>query len=129
MRWWLQKFLPIAIFAITMQAFSPVFAFAGFSSGQGDAVGRAMLCSAMAQNGGAEDAPQSQDGDALACCILCAPHVAHAIPPEPSDTSFLTIERALLPVSWAERDQIPPVRRSGLNAQARAPPVQVPVHG
>ena len=119
MRRRLRTFLPIVLVALLVQIFAPISASWAMSADLSDPLGVHAICAASSETGSGHSDQSGQHAD---CCVLCclshaggmlldAPHATVAKP-------FAHSSR----VVWFEAVNNLPAFRSGLLAQARAPP-------
>jgi len=115
------RFLPIAILAVTLNGFAPLFAFFAFASAVADPIRFAELCSEMKREGN-RSAP-AQQSPLGGCCGICAPVFGGTPLADTSSAAHVApIYPRLAAVSWSGHSPAGPVLRIDSNAKARAPP-------
>ena len=122
MRRRLEVFIPIVLFSIMVQLLAPIGAFRAFAHAVSDPLYLASICSGMAS---AHDGAQTSTGkpqQGANCCGFCCVGHGGVVAVDPPPLIFVVLQRQYQLIEWLEAaDQTPPMR-SGVHAQARAPP-------
>ena len=123
MRRRLETLIPIVLIAILVQIVAPIAAFRAIADATNDPLAMAAICTDMASMASAQnDQKPPATPHAHQCCAFCGAGHSGAVPVDPPQPVFVTLEREYQRISWLEAaDRIPAVR-TGSNAQARAPP-------
>jgi Protein of unknown function (DUF2946) len=125
MRRRLRKFLPIVLMALVVQILAPIAACWAAGVVASDPLAGAAICHDSSAAAPDNDSPTDQGGglhihDGL-CCLACGSHVGASLdtPPQPSiGVPYRCSKR----VVWYKFAPEPLGARSGVLAQARAPP-------
>lgn len=122
MRRWLERYCPIAVLALTLQALAPIIALAPLAAAPFDPLRHAALCADLALTGNG-DGPVYPGEASGGCCVLCAPLVGGpAVLDSPAPAAMLSPQRRFHRLVWHSAAAPPPAHRLHLNALARAPP-------
>jgi len=122
MRRWLQKFLPIALIALSVQVLVPIAACWAAAGAASDPLQSDEICHSLSGapdqgNQGGTDPRRHDD----ACIICCAAQAAASVD-TPQQTAFTVPYRQTAQVVWRVAAQDLSPSRIGSNTQARAPP-------
>ena len=120
----LEVLIPIVLVAILVQIVAPIAAFRAVADATSDPLAMAAICADMASMASAQDDQKSPANTRHAhqCCAFCGAGHGGAVPVNPPQPVFVTLERQYQRISWLEAaDRIPAIR-AGSNARARAPP-------
>ena len=124
MRRRLEVLIPIVLVAILVQIVAPIAAFRAVADATSDPLAMAAICTDMASMASSRDDQKTpaETPHAHQCCAFCGAGHGGAVPVNPPQPVFVTLERQYQRISWLEAaDRIPAIR-AGSNAQARAPP-------
>jgi hypothetical protein len=122
MRRRLEAFIPIVLFSIMVQLLAPIGAFRAFAHAVSDPLYMSSICSGMAS---AHDGSQTSTGkpqQGANCCGFCCVGHGGAVAVDPPPLIFVVLQRQYQLIKWLEAADQTPSMRSGVHAQARAPP-------
>jgi hypothetical protein len=124
MRRRLEVLIPIVLAAILVQIMAPIAAFRVVADATSDPLAMAAICTDMASMASARDDQNAPANTLHAhhCCAFCGAGHGSAVPVNPPQPVFVTLQRQYQRISWLEAADRMPVVRAGSNAQARAPP-------
>jgi hypothetical protein len=122
MRGRLEVLIPIVLAAILVQIMAPIAAFRAVADVTSDPLAMAAICTDMASMASAHQTSPANTQHAHQCCAFCGGGHGGAVPVNPPQPVFVTLQREYQRISWLEAANRIPVIRAGSNAQARAPP-------
>jgi len=120
----LEVLIPIVLVAILVQIVAPIAAFRAVADATSDPLAMAAICTDMASMASIPDDQKSPANaqHAHQCCAFCGAGHGGAVPLNPPQPAFVTLQRQYQRISWLEAADRMPAIRTGSNARARAPP-------
>ena len=120
----LEVLIPIVLVAILVQIVAPIAAFRAVADATSDPLAMAAICTDMASMASSRDDQKTpaETPHAHQCCAFCGAGHGGAVPLNPPQPAFVTLQRQYQRISWLQATDPIPAIRAGSNAQARAPP-------
>lgn len=120
----LEKILPVAVLAVTLQALAPLLAFLTVAVAA-DPLRHAALCSELASSETvAGPVAPASPSHGVTCCTTCGALAGGVAFVDPPSIGFLIHPREFRPIGWRlTTDSVLP-DRAAFHAKARAPPLR-----